>query len=94
MLGRSRCLLDYNGVELALSSPFNSAMSSLMKTYLHFVPVQAMLISELHPSRIVHDGSLVSRVDSITRDLLERLQRIHTRITAVGYETTIQTIAN
>ena len=84
MLGRSHCLLDYEGVELAFSHPFNKSMSALLTTYLHFVPIQALFVSELHPSRIGSNRSLVSGVESIIQDLLERLQRIHARITAVS----------
>lgn len=84
MLGRSRCLLEADGVDLAFSHPLNRSMSALMTTYLHFVPIQALFVSELHPSKIVDDSSLVTSVDFAVDDLLERLQRVHARITAVS----------
>ncbi|KAJ4292464.1 hypothetical protein N0V90_009126 [Kalmusia sp. IMI 367209] len=72
MLGRSRCLLEYEGVDLAFSHPFNRSMSALLTTYLHFVPIQALFVAELHPSKIVNDSSLVSSVEFVVQDLLER----------------------
>ncbi|KAF2441513.1 hypothetical protein P171DRAFT_434189 [Karstenula rhodostoma CBS 690.94] len=83
MLGRRLCLLEADGMDLAFSHPFNQSMSALLTTYLHFVPIQAQFISELHPSKIVDDSSLVTSVEVIVHDLLERLQRVHARITAL-----------
>lgn len=84
MLGRNRCLLEFDGVDLAFSHPFNRSMSALLTTYLHFVPIQASTISELHPSRIGNDTSLTQGVEFVVNDLLERLERVHARITTVS----------
>ncbi|KAF1852027.1 uncharacterized protein K460DRAFT_413505 [Cucurbitaria berberidis CBS 394.84] len=81
MQGRSRFLLEYDGLGAALSSPLNKSMSSLLSTYLNFVPVQAIYISELHPDKIVNNKSLLSRVEYVVQDLLERLERVHAKIT-------------
>lgn len=84
MQGRSRFLLEYDGLESALSSPLHQSMSSLLSTYLHFVPIQAIFISELHPDKIVGNKAVLSRVEYVVQDLLERLESIHARITEVG----------
>ena len=84
MQGRSRFLLEYDGLGSALSSPLNRSMSSLLSTYLKFVPVQAIFISELHPDKIVNNKALLSRVEYVVQDLLERLERVHAGITEVG----------
>lgn len=84
MQGKSRFLLEYDGLDAALSSPFNKDMSSLLSTYLHFVPIQAIYMSELHPDRISNKKSLLSRVEIVVKDLLERLERVYTRITSVS----------
>jgi hypothetical protein len=94
MLGRSRCLLESDGVDLAFSHPFNRSMSALLTTYLHFVPIQALFISELHPSKIVNDSSLVTSVEFAVNDLLERLERVHARISAVSYSSALRLISN
>jgi len=83
MLGRSRCLLEDNGLDAAFSSPLNNSMSSLLSTYLNFVPIQAKFISELHPVKISNNKSLLSRVEYVVHDLLERLERVHARIVEV-----------
>ncbi|KAH7351489.1 hypothetical protein BKA66DRAFT_475925 [Pyrenochaeta sp. MPI-SDFR-AT-0127] len=83
MLGRTRCLLEYKGMDLAFSHPYNRSMSALLMTYLHFVPIQDLFVTELHPAKILNDESLVSRVELVVHDLLERLQRVHARITAL-----------
>ena len=77
-------MLDYEGLELALSHPVNRSMSALLTTYLHFAPIQAIFIAELHPAKIANNSSLVPAVESTVQDLLERLQRIHARISAVS----------
>jgi hypothetical protein len=84
MLGRSRILLPYEGLDAVLSSPLNMSMSSLLSTYLHFVPIQAIYISELHPERIMNKKSLLSRVECIVQDLLDKLEDIRQKITVVG----------
>ncbi|KAH8634716.1 hypothetical protein IG631_10116 [Alternaria alternata] len=76
MQGKSRFLLEYDGLDAALSSPFNKDMSSLLSTYLHFVPIQAIYMSELHPDRISNKKSLLSRVEIVVKDLLERLEQL------------------
>ncbi|KAH7068205.1 hypothetical protein BKA63DRAFT_494865 [Paraphoma chrysanthemicola] len=81
MQGRTRYLLDYAGLDAALSSPLNMSLSSLLSTYLHFVPIQAMFISELHPEKISNNKSLLARVEVVVRDLLEKLESVHARIT-------------
>lgn len=83
MQGRSRFLLEYDGLDAALSSPFNKAMSSLMSTYLRFVPIQAIYMSELHPDRIANKKSLLSRVELVVQDLLDKLDNVYARITSV-----------
>ncbi|CAG5186277.1 uncharacterized protein ALTATR162_LOCUS11540 [Alternaria atra] len=83
MQGKSRFLLEYDGLDAALSSPFNKGMSSLLSTYLHFVPIQAIYMSELHPDRISNKKSLLSRVDIVVKDLLDRLEQVYTRITSL-----------
>lgn len=85
MQGRSRFLLEYDGLDAALSSPFNKAMSSLLSTYLRFVPIQAIYMSELHPDRIANKKSLLSRVELVVEDLLYKLDRVYAGITSVGY---------
>lgn len=85
MLGRSRPLLEYNGLDSAFSSPLNKCMSSLLSTYLHFVPIQAIFISELYPSKILNNESLLSRVEHVVQDLLERLKCVYARITEVSH---------
>jgi hypothetical protein len=94
MLGRRLCLLETDGMDLAFSHPFNQSMSALLTTYLHFVPIQAQFISELHPSKIVGDSSLVTSVEFVVHDLLEKLQRVHTRITAVSCSVYFKSISN
>jgi hypothetical protein len=84
MQGKSRFLLEYDGLDAALSSPFNKDMSSLLSTYLHFVPIQAIYMSELHPDRISNKKSLLSRVEIVVKDLLERLEQVYSRITSVS----------
>ncbi|KAH7130826.1 hypothetical protein B0J11DRAFT_524178 [Dendryphion nanum] len=81
MLGRSRCLLEHDGLDSVFSSAFTRAMSSLFSTYLHFVPIQAIFISELHPTKIANKKSELSRVEYVVTDLLGRLSRMHARIT-------------
>tara|TARA_R110002003_G_scaffold235_11_gene17040 strand:+ start:950 stop:1321 length:372 start_codon:yes stop_codon:yes gene_type:complete len=85
MQGRTRYLLDYDGLESALASPLNKSLSSLLSTYLHFVPIQAIFISELHPEKISNKKSLLSRVEVVVRDLLDRLETVHARITEVSF---------
>jgi hypothetical protein len=85
MQGRTRYLLDYEGLESALASPLNKSLSSLLSTYLHFVPIQAIFISELHPEKISNKTSLLSRVEVVVRDLLDRLETVHARITEVSF---------
>jgi hypothetical protein len=82
MQGRSRFLLDCDGLDAALSSPFNAAMSSLLSTYLRFVPIQAIYMSELHPDRILNKKSLLSRVELVVQDLLKKLDHVYARITS------------
>lgn len=84
MLGRNRCLLEFDGVDLAFSHPFNRSMSALLTTYLHFVPIQASTISELHPSKSGNYTSLGRGVEFVVNDLLERLERVHARISTVS----------
>ncbi|KAF2847220.1 hypothetical protein T440DRAFT_214911 [Plenodomus tracheiphilus IPT5] len=84
MQGRSRFLLDYEGLDSALSSPLNKSLSSLLSTYLHLVPIQAVYISELHPDRILNRKALLAKVDSVVQDLLERLERVYSRITGLS----------
>ncbi|KNG50554.1 c6 transcription factor [Stemphylium lycopersici] len=83
MQGRSRFLLEYDGLDAALSSPFNKAMSSLLSTYLRFVPIQAIYMSELHPDRIANKKSLLSRVELVVEDLLYKLDRVYAGITSL-----------
>ncbi|CAN9453493.1 unnamed protein product [Alternaria alternata] len=83
MQGKSRFLLEYDGLDAALSSPFNKDMSSLLSTYLHFVPIQAIYMSELHPDQISNKKSLLSRVEIVVKDLLERLEQVYSRITSL-----------
>ncbi|KAF9697819.1 hypothetical protein EKO04_004203 [Ascochyta lentis] len=81
MLGRTRCLLNHEGLDAVFSSPLNRSLSALLSTYLLFVPVQAIFILELHPVKISNKKSLLSRVEFMVTDLLERLKRVHARIT-------------
>lgn len=83
MQGRPRFLLEYDGLDSALSSPLNDSLSSLLSTYLHFVPIQAIYIAELHPEKISNKKSMLSRVEIVVQDLLDRLERVHARITGV-----------
>ncbi|KAF2794071.1 hypothetical protein K505DRAFT_242965, partial [Melanomma pulvis-pyrius CBS 109.77] len=80
MLGRSRCLLDHAGLDSVFSSTINRTMSSLLYTYLQFVPIQAIFISELHPTRILNNQSLIPRVEFVVVDLLRRMEDIHAQI--------------
>ncbi|KAJ8113730.1 hypothetical protein OPT61_g4206 [Boeremia exigua] len=80
MLGRAHCLLSHEGLDSVFSSPLNRSLSALLSTYLLFVPVQAIFILELHPSRITNQKALLSRVEHIVADLLDRLNRVHARI--------------
>lgn len=59
MQGRTRYLLEYNGLDAALTSPLFVSLSSLLSTYLHFVPIQAIFISELHPEKIVNKTAML-----------------------------------
>ncbi|KAF2009391.1 hypothetical protein BU24DRAFT_497039 [Aaosphaeria arxii CBS 175.79] len=81
MLGRSRCLLEHHGLDSVFASPMVRSVSSLLSTYLHFVPIQAIYILELHPDRISNNRGLLSRVEYVVLDLLERMKRVHARIT-------------
>ncbi|KAG9186039.1 hypothetical protein G6011_02595 [Alternaria panax] len=83
MQGKSRFLLEYDGLDAALSSPFNEGISSLLSTYLHFVSIQAIYMSELHPDRISNKSSLLSRIEIVVEDLVERLEQLCTRITSL-----------
>lgn len=83
MLGRTRCLLNHEGLDAVFSSPLNRSLSALLSTYLLFVPVQAIFILELHPVKISNTKALLSRVELVVADLLERLNRVHARITEV-----------
>lgn len=87
MQGRSRFLLDYEGLDSALSSPLNKSMSSLLSTYLHLVPIQAIFISDLHPDKIINNKSLLAKVESVVQELLERLERVRARIFEVSFST-------
>jgi len=84
MLGRTRCLLNHEGLDAVFFSPLNRCLSALLSTYLLFVPVQAIFILELHPSKISNNKALLSRVEYMVADLLKRLERVHTRISEVG----------
>lgn len=88
MLGRSRFLLEYEGLDAALSSRLNKSMSSLLSTYLYFVPIQAIYISDLHPDKIINNKSLLAKVESVVQDLLQRLEHVHTKIFEVSIATT------
>ncbi|KAF1999784.1 hypothetical protein P154DRAFT_576703 [Amniculicola lignicola CBS 123094] len=81
MLGRSRSLLGHDTLGALISPPLNRCMSSLLSTYLHLVPVQALFIAELHPGKILNNISMLSRVESVAEDLQNRLQHIHSCIT-------------
>ncbi|KAJ4984959.1 C6 transcription factor [Stagonosporopsis vannaccii] len=81
MLGRTRCLLNHEGLDAVFSSPLNRSLSALLSTYLLFVPVQAIFILELHPMKISNKKALLSRVEYMVADLLDRLKRVHARIT-------------
>ncbi|KAF2821137.1 hypothetical protein CC86DRAFT_411439 [Ophiobolus disseminans] len=80
MLGRTRCLLNHEGLDSVFSSPLNRSLSALLSTYLLFVPVQAIYILELHPLKISNKKALLSRVEYVVADLLDRLKRVHARI--------------
>ncbi|KAH6621870.1 hypothetical protein C7974DRAFT_212393 [Boeremia exigua] len=81
MLGRTRCLLNHEGLDAVFSSPLNRSLSALLSTYLLFVPVQAIFVLELHPLKISNNKALLSRVEYVVADLLDRLKRVHARIT-------------
>jgi hypothetical protein len=83
MLGRTRCLLNHEGLDCVFSSPLNRSLSALLSTYLLFVPVQAIFILELHPAKISNNKAPLSRVEFMVTDLLNRLKRVHARITEV-----------
>lgn len=85
MQGRSRILLESDGLDSALSSPLSKSISSLLSTYLHLVPIQAVYISELHPERILNKKSLLSKVDFVVQELLEKLEHVYASITGVRY---------
>jgi hypothetical protein len=84
MLGRSRCLLDYAGLDSVFSSTINCTMSSLLSTYLQFVPIQAIFLSELHPAKIMNNKALLTRVELVVEDLLQRMKEIQTQISKVS----------
>lgn len=83
MLGRSRCLLEHDGLDAVFSSDCSRSMSHLLSTYLLFVPVQAIFIAELHPTKILNNRSLLARVELVVTDLLRRMDIIQTRIVEV-----------
>lgn len=83
MLGRTRCLLNHDGLDAVFSSPLNRSLSTLLSTYLLFVPVQAIFILELHPAKISNRKSSLSRVEFMVIDLLERLKGVYARIAEV-----------
>lgn len=85
MLGRSRALLEYDGLDTAFSSPFKKSMSSLLSAYLQLVPIQAIFVSELHPTRVLNNKLLLSRVEFVVQDLLERLETIQAQIDEVSF---------
>jgi len=84
MLGRSRCLLDHAGLDSVFSSTINRTMSSLLSTYLQFVPIQAIFLSELHPTKIMNNKALLTRVELVVVDLLRRMEDIQTQISKVS----------
>lgn len=84
MLGRSRCLLDYTGLDSVFSSTINCTMSSLLSTYLQFVPIQAIFLFELHPAKIMNNKALLTRVELVVEDLLQRMKEIQTQISKVS----------
>lgn len=83
MLGRSRCLLEHDGLDAVFASEYSRSMSHLLSTYLLFVPVQAIFIAELHPARILNNRSLLARVELVVTDLLRRMDIIRGRIAEV-----------
>lgn len=87
MLGRTQCLLNHEGLDSVFASPLNRSLSALLSTYLLFVPVQAIFILELHPSKISNQKALLSRVEYMVTDLLDRLKRVHARISEVQVTT-------
>jgi hypothetical protein len=84
MLSRSRPLLDHTGLDSVFSSTINLTMSSLLSTYLQFVPIQAIFLSELHPAKIKNKKALLTRVELVVVDLLRRMEEIRTQISKVS----------